>query len=58
MPGWELERNTIDPMHGLNLGVTQHLLANCIWDWAVESAELKKDIPTYLERLWEDTRDA
>jgi hypothetical protein len=45
-------------MHGLNLGVTQHVLGNCIFDIAVSKAELRKDIPAALEALWEDICDA
>jgi hypothetical protein len=33
------------------------MLANIIFDWAVEGAELRKDIPQRLESLWEDICD-
>ena len=52
LPGWELTRNLIDPMHGLNLGVDQHVAGNVLWDMATEACTMKKDVPGFLERQW------
>ena len=52
LEGWELDRMVNDPMHGLNLGTDQHVVANVLFDEARESGRLRKDWNLVLEQRW------
>ena len=49
MPGWRLENNFNDTMHGLNLGVAQHVAANILCELARASSD---PVELALEKLW------
>jgi len=57
VPGWCIERNVIDAMHGLHLGPDQHVCGNIIWDWVTEAVTYKKYIPDMLESIWMEFLD-
>ena len=49
MPGWRLENNFNGTMHGLNLGVGQHVAANILCELARASAD---SFDLAFEKLW------
>eukprot|EP00969_Alexandrium_andersonii_P061948 2730794-Alexandrium_andersonii.AAC.1 len=43
-------------MHGMSLGIDQHICGNIIWDHTVESSDRVKDYPTTLLGVWGEFR--
>ena len=56
MPGWRLECNHWDSMHGLNLGILQHTAANCHYELA-HRRSAQSDLNAELEELYLQFKD-
>ena len=52
VPGWHLSRVLGDSMHGINLGVAQHLCGNLLWELAQRNCRYRTQYNGYLETFW------
>ena len=50
--GFRVTRAMRDPMHGVNLGVAQHVAGNAMYMLARRSCSLVKDMDAWLEAFW------
>ena len=50
--GFNICRVLFDSMHGVNLGVAQHIAGNLMWEDVQAHVALRKDYDRYLEELW------
>ena len=56
MPGWDHSRALGDTMHGLNLGVAQHVAGSTLMEDCVEHCRFRGDWQQHLETRWHELK--